>query len=305
MIQSPAGGQPAKRSRAAANTAASSASSVCSPSGPSSRIAPFNLDSDASMPMPMNNEHAPGLALTAQAVVDYLYIAARDVAGFLNAHCPSRWFAHWGTALGAIRDGGLIPYDFDIDFVVLVDGEDTWPYFKKLSEWVTARGHALYNAGRTCIKVHPPTPRVPCLYVEHFHRAAEESKRDNLRWDLGKLAHVAKQREKSGAPLYRTGRNVVDIEFAAPMLNRKGGLFRLPGAPRGAEIADLVPPRLVSFGPLSLPVPRKAEDVLQVIYPPGPDQPDCLATRRYRTPLGVYRSVPDDVPRCALPSVPL
>ena len=145
----------------------------------------------------------------------------RDVATFLDAHCPGRWFAHWGTALGAIRDFGLIPFDFDCDVVVLVDSEGSWPLLDELRELMEHKGHALYNAGRTCIKVHPPRPQVRSIYHEHMYRAAEESKRDNLRWDLGKFASVAKKRKEDGAPLRRVGRNVVDIEFGRLMGNRR------------------------------------------------------------------------------------
>ena len=229
----------------------------------------------------------------------------RDVATFLDCHCPGRWFAHWGTALGAIRDSGLIPYDFDCDVVVLTahDSENSWPLLHELRKFIEHKGHALYNAGRTCIKVHPPRPHVRSIYTEHMYRAAEESKRENLRWPLHKLASVAKTRKETGAPLLRVGRNVVDIEFGHLMGKARETTFKVPGLKGGVLAADLLPTRLVLFGTLLLPVPRNAEDLLQRLYPMASES--CLTTRRYKSWTGSWRDVPADIDQRALPSMPL
>ena len=272
--------------------------------------APFDL-SDAAPTL-----HINGLELAPQVTVDYLYAAARDVAAFLDERCKGRWFAHWGTALGAVRDGGLIPYDVDIDFVVLVDSGADWPHLGELKTFVEHKGHSFHNASRKCVKVHPPRPYVRSLFVEHKFRAAEESKWQNLGHDQGKLASIAKQRVDANAPLKRVGRNVVDIEFAAPAAAsakaacRPPVAFQLPGANGkkkggGVAAADLLPTTRVAFGPLMLPLPQDYHKVLRLIYPRTPTQANCLATRRYRKPHGGWANVPSDIPLCALPTTPL
>ena len=217
---------------------------------------------------------------------------------------PGRWFVNWGTALGAIRGGGLIPYDYDIDVIVLLDvgcPAASWPHVGELRGAMEHRGHHVHRAGDTCVKVYPPTPYVGSLYDEHRFRASETSKKEGLGHDMGALAAIASRAVSEGQPVLKVGRNVLDLELAEAAATAAGTTFKFPHLKGKLDIGMLLPTRRVPFGPLLLPVPRDAAAVCKLLYPKEPGQPNCLNARVYRSPRGRTVLVPKSVPRVALP----
>ena len=218
---------------------------------------------------------------------------------------PGRWFINWGTALGAIRDHGLIPYDFDVDVMLLLDVGCTaasWPHLGELRCAMEHRGHHVHRASDACVKVYPPYPYVASLFDEYKYRAADKSKKEGLGHDLGALSKIASRALESGRPVLKVGRNVLDLEFAEVTARANGdtvfGFRHLKGK---HDISMLLPTRLVPFGPLRLPVAKDAAALLRLLYPKNAGQADCLQTRVFQPPRGGTMPVPKSVPRVALP----
>ena len=219
---------------------------------------------------------------------------------------PRRWFINWGTALGAIRDHGLIPYDFDVDVMLLLDVGCTaasWPHLGELRCAMEHRGHHVHRASDACVKVYPPYPHVDSLFGEYKHRAAEKSKKEGLGHDLGALSKIASRALASGEAVLKIGRNVLDLEFAEVTATvRRGTMFGFHNLKGKHDISMLLPTRLVPFGPLRLPVANNAEALLRLLYPTNAGQADCLQRRVFQPPRGGTMPVPKSVPRVALPS---
>ena len=205
--------------------------------------------------------------------------------------------------LGAIRDGGLIPYDADVDVLLLVDTPPAadpaalWPLLGEFSAFMHWKGHAVHQVNATGIKVFPPKPHVDNIYHEHRRRAAERSTAEDLKHDMGELSKIAKAAAGRGDRVLSIGRNVVDLEFA---FVGRGGKYIIPHGGH-ADAAMLLPTRVVKFGPLAIPAPRDAEGILDILYPAARGK-RTWGTRVFRKPHGGLVPVPLGLPRLALPS---
>ena len=262
---------------------------------PSKQKARWDL-SDAPIPVPF-----PGTVvhLTPQIIVDYLYQALSDTAEVLNGLCPGRWFLMWGSAIGALRSsprrrGGLIAWDCDIDIGVLVD-RIPWEGYGLLKSRLQQAGHGVHQGVDGHIKVYPPIPYVGNVYHEHFRRAAEEQKQNLVAKpkDLGQLCRLAKMRTANNEPVRKIGRNVVDIDLEQSVGN---GNYKLLSMGTYSE-KDLLPVKMVPFGPLKVPVAKNAKHLLRDYY-----GQDVLRKCQYRRMHGGCVDVPPCVPRIAYPS---
>lgn len=247
-------------------------------------------------PAPAPKTH-PGtdILIQPQQVVDYLYCAAALARDVLNRISPGHWFAQWGTAVGCLRDKGMIAWDFDVDITVVVEDGAPWSGWGLLREAAERDGHQLIITDDRHGKLAPKYPCVRNLHQEYYYRLAERSKKDGSRLTLHQLNHRARIAREGGEYVRRIGRNVVDIALAIP--GRGKSKYDLPDIKGTYPKADLLPTRWVKFGPIKLPVAREAEKFLSMEY--GADWKTCC---RFKKPHGGWALVPASVPRVAIPS---
>lgn len=80
-------------------------------------------------------------------------------------------FLAFGTLLGAYRDHGFIPYDFDIDFAILADEQvksDSLLHAMKKMELVPVRQYYIKESGRVCEDKF--SYRGVCVDVHYFYK---------------------------------------------------------------------------------------------------------------------------------------
>ena len=106
-----------------------------------------------------------GIPLTQQAVVNYLYSALKD-AGDVLSEMGATWVATFGTALGCMRGGGMIPFDKDVDIAVLAPSVP-WPGWGRLAEYFRHKGHGFLPVSDRLAKVHAATAFVPYCMSSH------------------------------------------------------------------------------------------------------------------------------------------
>lgn len=227
-----------------------------------------------------------------QKVIDYLYCAAALTRDVLNGIAPGHWFAQWGTALGCLRDKGLIAWDFDVDITVVVESVP-WHGWGLLREAAERDGHQLIIMDEWHGKLAPKFPCVRNLHQEYYYRMAERSKKDGLRLTMHQLNSHARKAREAGKYVRRIGRNVVDIALAVP----RGAKYAMPDIKGTYPKSDFLPTRQITFGPIKLPVAREAEKFLSMEY--GADWKTCC---RFKKPHGGWALVPPNLPRVAIPS---
>ena len=152
------------------STSYGSAPSDLAPLRPGRRHAPFDLTDAAPTP------HAgTPILLCSQPVVDYLYMALATLQVVLDRVAPGRWFIWWGSALGCLRGKGMIPWDYDVDVVVLLPHKLPWDKHGLVKAFMENAGHKVHNVTSPFLKVHPPRPHIPSLFKEYFYRACERT----------------------------------------------------------------------------------------------------------------------------------
>ena len=253
-----------------------------------------------------------GIPLLHQALVDWLHRALYDFQKLMEK-MSTVWFVSWGTLLGLHRDGGFIPYDVDIDVILVVHDleEFTWQVFPSLRSSLEAAGYRLHPlpsqndaALLRGAKIAPAIARCESLHVEVRARVAEESCKNGLRFNRSAISKRTSDRlsgSKKNLDEERRraiGLNTLDIELAVPSRIKKGHLD-LVGHP-GMHIKSPVVTERAVFGGVPVFKPKGAGDLLRAMYPDG------ISKRVYRFPAnGKLRDVPASVPKHVAPSFQL
>ena len=235
-----------------------------------------------------------GIPLTQPEVVNYLYSALQSVSDVLS-EMGATWVATFGTALGCLRGGGMIPFDKDVDIAILVPSVP-WPGWGRLAEYSRHKGHGFLPVSDCLAKVHAATAFVPSKYLEHWHRIAEDSKRRGLRMDMGQISAAAKRSVAEGHRIQHAGPHVIDIELLVRDAKNPNIVHGVE-LPKKFTIDRLLPVRKVAFGPLRVPVAAQAEWFLQQHY--GED----WIVPKYQPLRGsALRKVPKSIPLAVFPT---
>ena len=219
-----------------------------------------------------------GIPLLHQAVVDWLHRALYDFQELME-NTSTVWFVAWGTLLGLHRDGGFIPYDVDIDVLLVVADleEFTWQVFPSLRSSLGAAGYRVHGLPARDdgvllhgAKVAPAKASCESLYVETRARVAEESFKHGLRLNRAQISKRTSERVPGFKDTEKEfgkaiGHNTLDIELAVPSQTKEGHLD-LVGYP-GVHIKSPVVTERAVFGGMPVLKPKSAVDILRAMYP--------------------------------------
>ena len=119
--------------------------------------------------------------------------------------------------MGAIRDKGMIAWDFDADATAVVDdGESFWDStFPLVTAFLITYGYKVVRNGKEYLKIVPCAPFLDSR--GEFREAKSAVASDNIAAPLsrGALSHAASARRSAG-DYTATGSTALDIHVASP-----------------------------------------------------------------------------------------
>ena len=203
----------------------------------------------------------------------------------------------YGTLMGAIRDAGMIAWDFDADATAVVDDSQRfWSgTFPLVTAFFCSHGYKVVRNGKDYFKILPCIPFLDSR--GEFREAKAAVARDNIAAPLprGALARAASARRAAG-DFTATGVTALDVHVAVP--SSSGGVFEWK---KTFAHGDIFPVSWRTFGPLSLPVPARASHLLTTWY-----GENWRTKRVYKDAItGQLSSVPRGSRRTATPTRPL
>lgn len=131
----------------------------------------YGLDNGPSIELKSKNVPKPGLSDKQKIQVAIL----KKISDALNKHGIKFWI-ECGTALGAYRHGGMIPWDTDIDFGIIV--QDHFNVLNALREEldlseIEVLDESSYGHPNTYIRLHH---KATDSYIDFYHYAIDEEK---------------------------------------------------------------------------------------------------------------------------------
>ena len=254
------------------------------------------------------------LGLTPYLIVNWLYQALVDVVrclqcilgdgsfdsvGCFKGEGQGETLVMWGTHLGAVRDQGLVAWDYDVDLAVFCKPE--FPFesaFKNVSKSLEILGYRCVQHGSSKFRVTPKKPLAWMPWKELYQQVRESNLGLSRPELVEKTASLWQQGQRAKSP---HGSNCVDIELykvkpGKPVTVMGSSSFRAP-------LDDFFPSVSGTFGPLQVCMPRTTMTLTKEYGI------DCLQSRKAKFVSGnnhtKWVEVPNSVRRVAWPCKPL
>ena len=153
-----------------------------------------------------------------------------DIAKVCEKH-HILWFADFGTLLGAVRHGGFIPWDDDLDICML---RDDWLRFREIAR-----------------RELPPGYYIPQELHEDYRLQLPVQNNRNISWEKTRL-------EKFHGFPFTTGVDIFALDYVAPNPEDEAAALR----PQGQPVCTLYGRRRMYTGGLHAPLgERRAVDL--------------------------------------------